>query len=126
LNGVGGNQNGQSARANRHVAFREKFAQPFHGAAHALLRGVIGNSCPNFADFAQIFVFKIAEQNRAAVGFVECGHRVIQQRFDLRPIVGGRIHVVHLHGDLFAQLAARFFADGVNRGSPRNRIKPRG
>ncbi|MGA2029835.1 MAG: hypothetical protein ABSG87_07160, partial [Verrucomicrobiota bacterium] len=66
MNGVGGNQNGQPARANRYVSLREKFAQPFHGAAHALLRGVIGNF-QTLADFTQVFIFKIAEQNHGAV-----------------------------------------------------------
>ena len=100
------------------------------------MRGVIG-SPQRFTDFAQTFVLKIPEQDRAAVGFVERGHRFVQQGFDALP--NGfistlckvwnwvlSIHGIHFHGDLFAQLAARFFVDHVNGRPARDRIKPRG
>ena len=44
LHGIGGNQNAQTARADRDFSFREKFAQFFHGTAHAFLRGIVADA----------------------------------------------------------------------------------
>ncbi|MGD0745659.1 MAG: hypothetical protein ABSA45_10940 [Verrucomicrobiota bacterium] len=94
------------------------------------MRGIV--SCPQCrADFAKGFILKIAEQDSGTVGIVQRVHGFVEQRLDLGPDrrdacgAFGCIHVVHLHGDLLAQLPARFFADDVNRGPARDLIQPR-
>ena len=113
-----------AARADGHAAFGEEFPQAFHGAAHALLRGVIGRA-ERGADFAEGFVLKVTEQHGGTIGFVERGHGFVEQRFNVRPIVGGGVHGIHLGGDLFAQLAAGFAADDINGGAAGDLIQPR-
>ena len=51
-------------------------------------------------------------------------HGFVEERFDVRPVSGGGVHGIHLGGNLFAQLAASFTADDINRGAASNLIEP--
>ena len=66
MNRIGGDHDHESARADGDAALGKEFAEAFHGAAHALLRGVVGRA-EALADFAQGFVLEIAEQHGGAV-----------------------------------------------------------
>ena len=125
LDGVGGNQGGESARAHRELAFGAKFTQTIEGAADPFLSRVFARA-QGLADFPQGFVLEIAEQNRGAVGFVQRVHGFIEQRFDVRPVGGGVVHVTHLEGDLFARLSPGFAADDIDGRLACDLVKPGG
>ena len=65
LDGIGRDENDETARADRDTAFGEEFAQLFDGATHALLRGVFGRP-QNLANFTQALVLEVTEENGAA------------------------------------------------------------
>ena len=125
LNGVCGDNDDQSAGGDGDAAFGEEFTQSFNGAADPLLRGIVG-CADGLADFAQGFIFEVAEQDGRAISFVERVHGFIKQRFNVLPIFGGGVDGIHFRGNLFTQLPAGFAADHINGLAARDLIKPRG
>ena len=125
MHGVGGDDDGESARADGNAAFGEEFAQAFHGAAHAFLRGIVG-SAQGDANFAEGLLLEVAEQYGGAIGFIERSHGFVKQGFDMRPVGSGGVHGIQVGGDLLAQLSAGFAADDINGGAARDLIEPGG
>ena len=64
------------------------------------------------------------EQYGRTVGWVQCVHGFVEERFYLPPVISARVHGVHLGGDLFAQLAAGLAPDDVNGCAARDLIEP--
>ena len=95
----------------------------FHRTADTLLRGIIAHA-ELLTDFAQGFILEIAQQHGGAIFVVEALHGFVEEGFDVRPVGGGGVHGIHLRGDLFAQLAARFAAHDINGGAARDLVKP--
>jgi hypothetical protein len=89
-----------------------------------LLRSVVGHThC--FTHFMQRLVLEIAEQHGQAVRFFERVHRVVQERFDVRPVFGSGIHGLKFLSGLFAKPASCFTTHDVNRPAARDVVKPR-
>ena len=125
LDGIGGYDHDESARANGDAALSEEFAQALDGAADAFAGRVFGRA-ESLADFAQGFVLEVAEQDCRAVAVFERLHGFVEKGFDMGPVGGGGVHGVEFLGDLFADLAPRLAADHINGCAAGNLIKPRG
>ena len=69
------------------MAFREKFAQPFHSAADTLLCGVVGRA-EGLANFAKGFVLKVAKQDSSVVFVAEAVQGFVEQRGGFVPSPG--------------------------------------
>lgn len=125
MDGVRGHGDHKRAGANADAVFGEEFSQAFHGAAHALLRRIVG-SAEGDADFAEGFILEVAQQYGGAIGFIERYHGFVEQGFDMRPVGSGGVHGVQVGGDLLAQLPTGFAADDINGGAASDLIEPRG
>ena len=78
-------------------------------------------------DFFHAFAVEKPQHDGVAVGFIQAGHRRVQQRRDLRPDLGFVFIQDGLHvGLLFAAGAADFAADKSHRRQPRGLIQPAG
>ena len=124
LDGVGRDGADEPARADGDSVPRKEFPQALDGPAETFLHRVVARA-EDLTDFAQGFVLEITEQNGSSVGLIECMHGLIQNCFDVCPIVRGSIHGGEFAGDLFADLAAGFPADDVDGGATGHLIKPR-
>ncbi|HVU25242.1 MAG TPA: hypothetical protein VHE13_14030 [Opitutus sp.] len=101
----------------------EERAQAIERAGEALLSGVVGNA-EGGADFAQGFVFKETKQYGGAIRFTEVRERVVEQRDELRPGIGRRVHDGGAAGGLLAGVAAGLAADQVDRGAAGDDVQP--
>ncbi|HEY1719585.1 MAG TPA: hypothetical protein VGH42_14995 [Verrucomicrobiae bacterium] len=88
MNRVCGNH-GHQSRRRRDAALGENGAQFFQRAFDAHPRGVFVET--EFrADFGELPVFKVAQQNGFAVGFLEFVHGVVERQAKFFPIGFGR------------------------------------
>ena len=96
------------------VTFREKFTQPFHGAADALLCGLVADA-ENLRHLLRRLAFEVTQQQGLAVRLAQLAQRGIQMRCDVFPAgirFGGK-QFVHGNGLLFTIATAYLGADGI-------------
>ena len=128
-----GREAGRERRtADGDAAAGEERAQAVERTAHAFLRGVFGDA-ERCADFAEVFVFEITQEERGAVGLGELLQHFVEERLQFRPDGGSGFHVGgfgsltagDFHGGLLAGLASRFVADDVDGGAAGDDVQPR-
>jgi hypothetical protein len=76
------------------------------------------------ANFAQALILEVTKQDGDAVGVLKCSHRVVEVRFNVRPVGCRSVHSVQFVSDLFAELAAGFSPDDINGSPARDLIQP--
>ena len=101
-------------------------AQPFHGAADALLRGVIRYAkCQ--ANFAKGFVLEVAKQDSGVVFVGEAVQCFVERGADALPVRGGfRIDEELFHGLSFVREPAAVVAQVVERRVAHAAVQPTG
>jgi hypothetical protein len=72
----------------------------------------------------QRLVLEIAEQHGQAICFFERVHRVVQERFNVRPVFSRGIHGLKFMSGLFTKPASRFATHDINRPAARDVVKP--
>ena len=90
MNGVGGDSRGDYNPGSNNAPAGEMTAQFFHGAADALLRGVLVPA-QHLANRAEITMFKKAQHNRRAVAGVQLVDGFVQQGSNLLKLAFGWI-----------------------------------
>ena len=127
MHGVGGNDDHESACADRHTAFGEEVAQPFHGAADSLLRGVFGRA-EDFRNLVGGLALEVTQQQRVAIWFAQLAERGVEMRGDVFPddVRFGGKQIIHDGGLLFASAAPHVGADGLRGDVLRGAMQPTG
>ena len=85
FDGMGGNGPDDDAGGRRDAAPGKKCAQLFDAAGDALLGRAFLQAQGN-ADFPQVFVFKIPQQNRVALLVMQAQHGLVEDGRELFPV----------------------------------------
>jgi hypothetical protein len=127
LDGVGGDDDDESARANGDAAFGEEVAQAFDCAIDALLRRLIADT-KGLRHRPRGLALEITQEECVAIRLAQLAQCCIKVRGDVFPegVGFGGKQFIHGGGFLFANATAHLGADGVGRKILRRSMQPAG